>query len=379
MDAASPPDPRLIDLLEQGIAAARAGDAAAARQRLLAAIGQKPEDEIPWLWLSWITPDPEEAAWYLRHVLTINPDHRQARERLAHLENGVRPAVAWRCPFCGRSAGEQPSRCPGCRALFSGTEIESWLALPPADRPLVRATAAYLESPVARTGRPLWHWTLGIAHLNLGNFPRALPHLRSAGGLSPGNGAVSGLADKLESWLRREGASAPAISPSLTSPVLTPPHAVSGNGNGHGAAAERPPVVAVQPAEATAGRLILVVDDSPTVRKIVAVTLESQGYRALVAADGMQALAKLDETIPDLVLLDIAMPRIDGYRVCRLIKSNDKTRHVPVVMLSGKGGFFDRIRGRAAGADDHIAKPVDRATLLGAVERWAASTRGQEG
>ncbi|HEY0782809.1 MAG TPA: response regulator, partial [Thermoanaerobaculia bacterium] len=346
---------RLLDLLKQGVAAARSGDVAAARQQLLQAIGEKADYEVPWLWLAWVTADPEEASLYLRRALAINPDHRQARERRAQLGGDVPRTAAWRCPFCGRTAAERQARCAGCRTLVAGREVEAWLALPPADRPQLRASVAYFESPLAKTGQPIWHWTLGIAHLNLGNFPRAHAHLRSAGAGSPGNGAVGRLADLLASWLEREGAS---VGAAMTAGV---PHPA-----GNGAAPLAAPIVPAAPLApfAPAGRLILVVDDSPTVRKIVAVTLETQGHRAVVAADGMQAIAKLDEMIPDLVFLDIALPRIDGYRVCRLIKSNERTARVPVVLLSGKDGFFDRIRGRAAGADDHIGKPVDRATLL---------------
>src|SRR4029079_5546419 len=82
---------RLLDLLKQGIAAARAGDAAAARQQLLPAIAEKADYEVPWLWLAWVTADPEEAALYLRRALAINPDHRQARERLPPNGGGGAP------------------------------------------------------------------------------------------------------------------------------------------------------------------------------------------------------------------------------------------------------------------------------------------------
>ena len=95
----------------------------------------------------------------------------------------------------------------------------------------------------------------------------------------------------------------------------------------------------------------------------------SPGFTVLIAANPLQALARLDEAVPDLILLDITMPHMDGFQLCKLIKANPQTAGVPVVMLSGKDGLFDKVRGRLAGAVDHVAKPFDPAVLVQAVER----------
>ncbi|MBI2485412.1 MAG: response regulator [Deltaproteobacteria bacterium] len=115
---------------------------------------------------------------------------------------------------------------------------------------------------------------------------------------------------------------------------------------------------------------ILVVDDSPTIQKIVAITLERKGYRVVTAADAMQALAKLNEVVPNLIFLDINLPHLDGYQVCKIIKANALTKDIPVVMLSGKDGFFDKARGRIAGATDYITKPFGPSALIQAVEKY---------
>lgn len=114
---------------------------------------------------------------------------------------------------------------------------------------------------------------------------------------------------------------------------------------------------------------VLVVDDSPTVRKLVAMTLERDGYRVCEASDGVAAIKEIAAIMPGLVLLDISMPKLDGYKLCRLVKGHDATRHIPVVMLSGKDGTFDKLRGRLAGCSDYITKPFDPETLLKKVER----------
>jgi twitching motility two-component system response regulator PilG len=117
-------------------------------------------------------------------------------------------------------------------------------------------------------------------------------------------------------------------------------------------------------------RVILVVDDSPTIQKVVSVTLEAHGHEVVTASDGMEALSKLRTIKPDLVLLDITMPHMDGYQLCKILRSNDLTRQVPIVMLSGKDGLFDKMRGRMAGAASYITKPFAPSALPPLVEKY---------
>jgi len=118
------------------------------------------------------------------------------------------------------------------------------------------------------------------------------------------------------------------------------------------------------------GKTILVVDDSATVRKLISSKLEKSGHNVVCAEDGVDAMSVLESTVPDLVLLDIAMPRMDGYSVCKLIRANEATKDVPVVMISGKDGFFDKVRGRMAGTTGYITKPFGPETLMRALETY---------
>lgn len=111
-------------------------------------------------------------------------------------------------------------------------------------------------------------------------------------------------------------------------------------------------------------KIIMIVDDSPTVRKLVSMKLGKSGHRVIAAVDGVDALAKITEEVPDLILLDVVMPRLDGYQLCKLIKSNETTKHVPIVMLSGKEGLVDKVRGKMAGATTFLTKPFEPETLL---------------
>ena len=116
--------------------------------------------------------------------------------------------------------------------------------------------------------------------------------------------------------------------------------------------------------------MILAVDDSPTVRKLVTMTLKSGGYNVTTAEDGVEAMKLLASVTPSLILLDVNMPRMDGYKLCKLLKRHDKTKFIPVIMLSGKDGMFDKLRGTLVGCDDYISKPFRSADLLNHVESY---------
>jgi twitching motility two-component system response regulator PilG len=125
--------------------------------------------------------------------------------------------------------------------------------------------------------------------------------------------------------------------------------------------------IETDPAPATTKR-ILVVDDSPTIRKLISGKLEKSGHEVICAEDGVEAIANVERAVPDLVLLDITMPRMDGYEVCKVIRGREATKDVPVIMISGKDGFFDKVRGRMAGASGYITKPFGPETLMKTVE-----------
>ncbi|MEM0925530.1 MAG: response regulator, partial [Planctomycetota bacterium] len=124
--------------------------------------------------------------------------------------------------------------------------------------------------------------------------------------------------------------------------------------------------------EATnASPIVLVVDNSPTVGKLIALTLEKIGYDVVTAADGVAALNFLAERLPDVILTEVSLPRLAGYKLCRLVKKHNRTRHIPVIMLSGKQGVFDRMRGQMVGCADTISKPFESHELVEKVRKHA--------
>ncbi|WP_301331527.1 PleD family two-component system response regulator [Sinimarinibacterium sp. NLF-5-8] len=111
----------------------------------------------------------------------------------------------------------------------------------------------------------------------------------------------------------------------------------------------------------------MVIDDSQTIRRTAETLLAREGYQVVTAQDGFEALAKIAEQSPDLIFIDIMMPRLDGYQACALIKGNPRFAKTPVIMLSSKDGLFDRARGRIVGSDEYLTKPFTKDELLGAV------------
>lgn len=117
---------------------------------------------------------------------------------------------------------------------------------------------------------------------------------------------------------------------------------------------------------------VLVVDDSATIRRSAETMLTKEGCEVFTAENGFEALSKITRHHPDLIFVDIMMPRLDGYQTCAIIKNNAEFRDTPVVMLTSKDGLFDMARGRVVGSDQYLTKPFTRDELLGAVKQHAS-------
>lgn len=112
---------------------------------------------------------------------------------------------------------------------------------------------------------------------------------------------------------------------------------------------------------------IMVIDDSQTIRRTAETLLTREGYSVITAQDGFEALSKVADHQPDIIFIDIMMPRLDGYQACALIKGNPRFSRTPIIMLSSKDGLFDRARGRIVGSDEYLTKPFTKDELIGAV------------
>lgn len=239
------------------------------------------------------------------------------------------------CAFCNTDNESQAIVCQACMAVLTLSDLEMLLGNQNADKLILRQAVEIMERE--RTARQLSEGELtmlGIGHLNLRNLQYGFAYLQEASQLNPNNVVLSSQVNALHIRLEE----------------------IKKQDEAH----ERMPK----------NKTILVVDDSPTVRKLIAGKLEKCGHDVFCSNDGVEAMERLQDLVPDLILLDITMPRMDGYQVCKLIRSNDATKDVPVVMISGKDGFFDKVRGRMAGTSGYITKPFGPETLMKAVEAY---------
>src|SRR5690625_7888189 len=122
------------------------------------------------------------------------------------------------------------------------------------------------------------------------------------------------------------------------------------------------------------GLKVMVIDDSKTIRRTAETLLSKEGCTVITATDGFDALAKIADNRPDIIFVDIMMPRLDGYQTCALIKNNSEFQSTPVIMLSSKDGLFDKARGRSVGSHPYPTQPFSKAELLDAIPAQRSTT-----
>ncbi len=117
---------------------------------------------------------------------------------------------------------------------------------------------------------------------------------------------------------------------------------------------------------------VMIIDDSSTIRKSAEIFLKSSGCEVIMAEDGFEAMHKIVDNQPDIIFIDIVMPRLNGYQACMLIKKNPVYQSIPVIMLSSKDGLFDKAKGRIAGSDDYLTKPFSSENLINIIQKYVA-------
>lgn len=239
------------------------------------------------------------------------------------------------CPFCNAENDPKAFVCISCQSVLTLSDMEMLLSHRGLDTEKLRQAVASLEAENESYGLGAEQlMSLGIGHINLKNYRQGFHYLQESVRSNPNNVVLDAQVNALAIRL---------------SEIEEQQHASEGH---------------------VKNCKILVVDDSPTVRKLISGKLEKSGHEVICAVDGVDALAKINEIVPDLILLDITMPRMDGYQVCKMIRGNEQTKDVPVVMISGKDGFFDKVRGKMAGTTGYITKPFGPETLMKTVETY---------
>jgi CheY-like chemotaxis protein/tetratricopeptide (TPR) repeat protein len=412
-------------------ALAEAGRAEDARARWQEIVSMSNNDVEAWLGVAATTSDEQEAIQAIETAHRLSPANEQVIEARARLERSKIDPASVEAPFDAFARFDGPAQpVPSADDPFAQldstldaftTPAESGAAPAPAPTP-----AATIEAPPAVSSAPDPIADLGAALENaavahqaetaitidfdsaLASQPPAAPAadvVLAVAAESPASDdpffiPEPNLGDRLLAAQEIAAAGTPqspaadhqpqatAQTPAATlqaaaAPATVQQAPVTGNQTpvtdqpaaAHAADATTPVAEQPKPAPyASSRKTVMIVDDSPTIRKILGLTLERAGYKVVAEPDGESAIERLVQVVPDMILLDIAMPKIDGYEVCKRIKADPRTKAVPVVMLSGKGALFDKVKGHMAGATEYLTKPFETPAVLAVVANYCEKT-----
>lgn len=321
-----------------------------AHQDLVQYLKKYRTDTAGWVWYSRIQGNVDLIRKALNMAVNLKKDdplvmeeQRKIETALAHLTD----AVARKCYFCWAPLNKSASVCPYCRAQL----VISREALSQAGE----ADSRYLDQAKIRYERILRKYPrslsaiycLGLMHMNSRNFKEALGYLDKATKIAPDRAVFSNQLKLLLEHLAKQ--------------TVHEQQAVSKE--------EKPVVTVEEPRLQGEAKLVLVVEDSSTTRKVISITLSRQGYRVIEAADGLEALSKISEERPDLIMLDVILPKMDGYEILSIIKKNKEFKDIPVIMLTSKDGFINKMKGKIAGSSAYLTKPFDPDKIIAEIEK----------
>jgi twitching motility two-component system response regulator PilG len=324
-----------------------------AHRRLTAYLKAHPEDGNAWLWYSRCLGDVETIGAALKKGLKVTDDDRLIKEEIKKIERTNRRygriANMRRCPFCWSPLERKAKRCHYCCGRLALADALSHDDLNALDSNSFIDSVTRYTNVIARENNVNAYYFLSLANCNLKKTEEALDLLNEALRNYPDNKFIKQQLNIVLDHLAKR---------------LTKYETIK-------AESEKKPKESDTPVAAEKKK-ILVVQNSPTTRKVVVLTLKQEGFHMIEAQDGLEALSKIDEERPDLVLLDTVLPMMDGYKVLSIIKENKKFKDIPVIMLTSKGGLLDKFKGKLAGSAAYLTKPFEPKDLIRTVQKHIA-------
>ncbi len=373
-------------LMIEAVAAARLGQKGLARRLFNEIVEKDPTSEHAMLWLAALADTPDESVRALEQVLIINPQNEHAIKALEvqKLHLTAKPTEVPLPPPTTRALAAGPFQSPTRMLRSSASDAkngrdavsafgpqptmkEQSEAPKPAPQ-FQRAIRKVSNCPICQAEHlmPPARCSHCGCYLTLDNLSQ----------INENRGAEEDiLKGAIEVWKARLGSDPFNANLNMARALLSLHRSAEALVTLHAALTQQPEDAELRKfAGALESRkLIVAVDDSQTIRKLVAVHLERKGYRVLTVEDGVEALNRFAEFKPDLVLLDVSLPKVDGYEICRILRKDPDLKCVPIVMLSGRDGFFDRVRGKLAGANDYLTKPFDVIALMKTLNKHLAA------
>ncbi len=296
-----------------------------------------------WLWYSRVLGSMKAIKSSLKNAAIISSEDPlvvSEIEKLNLAENKVWTERVWHCPFCWSPLEEKAGECYYCEAhLFVHEQF--FTSKRAAKQGIIEKAIERYEKVIKEEKNADAHYYLAMAHLNMENWEEALDHLQKSKKLAPDNKTFIEQLHTLQSYMNAMG----TVSQKEKSDLSEAPKGVAKINK------------------------ILVAEDSSDTRKLIVAILSRKGYAVVEAKDGLEALSQLNNERPDLVLLDIVMPRMDGYKVLSIMKDSATFKDIPVIIITGKDKVFDKIKGKMSGANVYLTKPFDPDKLIDTINK----------
>jgi twitching motility two-component system response regulator PilG len=312
----------------------------------------KPDNSTAWLWCSRCLGNLKTISEALAKCFRLTPKNLQIIEEIHKLKQAylhVNDRRVRRCPFCWAPLDAKGEQCHYCKSgLNIAKALDRTTQEQASSKFLISAVTRYTDV-AARENNIKAIFYLSLANCNLNKVKEALDLLNEVSRTNPDNKFLSDQLNIVVNHVATRLTDYTEYEDNVLEDVDKEPR--------------------IGPTVRTQKKKILVVEDSPTTRKVVVLTLKQKGYAMVEARDGLEALGKVNEERPDLVLLDIILPKMDGYRILSIIRKTPELKETPVILLTSKDGMINKIKGRLAGSTDYLTKPFETNDLIETVRK----------
>lgn len=316
-------------------------------RNLVPFLKQNRDNARGWIWYSRIlgnTRAMHKALEKARELAPEDPVVKQELRKFKVVGDNLSSDKVHKCYFCWTPMDKEARVCDFCNSYLSVSR-ESLLNQSKAD-------ASYLHEAQERYSRVLKSdprhisatYCLSLIQLNNGNIEEALGYLDRATKIAPDKASFASQLKLLMAYMAHNEQPTAEAEAELE-------------------------LIEAEQSDTKVQKTILVIEDSSTTRKVICIALARNGYRVVEAADGLEALSKISEERPDLIMLDVILPKMDGYKILSIIKGNTEFKDIPVIMLTSKDGFINKMKGKMAGSAAYLTKPFDPDEMIAEIHR----------
>ncbi len=340
-------------LLKKGIHFCQGLNFRKAQQPLLTLVKKNPENDQAWLWLSRTLNSMKQIHISLGKAYHLAPKEPAIAEETAKYKSAVKAGLqeVSRCPFCYAPVDAQATACHFCKSYLVVTSeilpmISTWTSK--GQERILHQAIDRFEHILSRELNAKVLFYAGLACLHLNDFDGVLQYHEQLQMFEGGGKSVyTPMLERIISFIASKETTDKVEEESA---AVAPDDALTSDSLGR--------------------KKILVVEDSPTTRKVIKMTLQSNDFLVVEAEDGVEALSKLNDAQPDLILLDVMLPKLDGYGVLSVLKQKKELKSVPVIMLTSKDSLKDRLKGRFSSASAYLTKPFKPEQLIKQVKKY---------